>query len=603
MVATGLSYVLNFFPIHFSFRRLVPFYLKPKNIIMKRIMTFLISVALLLGWGQIASQAPVFEWALGMGGMYTSDLAVDASGNIYTTGEFWGTADFDPGPGTFYLTSKGYHDIYIQKLDSEGNFLWACGFGSDNVDGGISLTVGPGGNVVVVGTFCETVDFDPGPGVVNLTSNGHGDIFVIKMDGMGNLLWAKSVGGSSVYDRVGSVRIDLDASVVLVGHFSSTVDFDPGPGEFELICEGEAEADGYILKLDVLGNFLWVGHIGGSGWNVVSSVAIDHENNILLSGSFEEEVDLDPGPGIFMINSYEEDNDFVVKLTNEGAFLWGRSIENLGNSSAPFIQADQLGNAIICGQFRGAVDFNPGSGTFMLGEAETTYSQTFLLRLDEEGNFGGAVALGNDGGGVTPRDMVLDEDQNIYVTGTFSGTVDFDPSPLSLYLTSNDIGDIFISKIKAVGSLAWAFKVGAEYDDVPFSIFIDPNNTLYLTGRFRGEVDFDPGPGIFDLYSGDSYFGFITKWSQPPSAITATRFPSTASIYPNPTTGYFNLDLGAVYEGITVEISTPDGRTIQQESSKTGQFLELEVNGPPGLYFVRVSLADGCQIVKKLIRY
>ncbi|MBI3175960.1 MAG: SBBP repeat-containing protein [Chloroflexi bacterium] len=96
-------------------------------------------------------------------------LAIDSNDNVYTTGRFGGTIDFDPGPGTFNLTSTGF-DIFVSKLDSNGNFVWAKNMGGSGPNAYTAVTTSnaialdANGNVYVTGRFCGTVDFDPGPG-------------------------------------------------------------------------------------------------------------------------------------------------------------------------------------------------------------------------------------------------------------------------------------------------------------------------------------------------------------------------------------------------------------------------------------------------------
>ena len=144
-----------------------------------------------------------FAWAAGMGGTtYYPDasglgIAVDASGNVYATGVFRGIVDFDPGPGTFNLTSSGGFDIFVQKLDASGNFLWARRMGGTDSDVGKGIAVDASGNVYTTGLFGGTVDFNPGAGTALLASAGSSDIFVSKLDASGNFLWAVSMGGTS----------------------------------------------------------------------------------------------------------------------------------------------------------------------------------------------------------------------------------------------------------------------------------------------------------------------------------------------------------------------------------------------------------------------
>jgi Beta-propeller repeat len=148
-------------------------------------------------------EAQNFSWAKsigGTGGDTGNSIAVDALGNVYTTGIFINTVDFDPGAGVFNLTSVGGSNIFVSKLDASGNFVWAKSTGSGN---GISnsIAVDASGSVYTTGSFNGTVDFDPGVGVFNLTSAGSdADIFVSKLDASGNFVWAKSVGAAGGSD-------------------------------------------------------------------------------------------------------------------------------------------------------------------------------------------------------------------------------------------------------------------------------------------------------------------------------------------------------------------------------------------------------------------
>ncbi len=157
------------------------------------------AVVLLLLSAQGALADGDFVWARAMGGTYWDEghaIAVDSAGNVYTTGYFRDTVDFDPGPGTYDLTSAGWADIFVSKLDSGGNFVWAKSMGGPSEDQGWDIAVDGAGNVCTTGYFFETADFDPGPGIYNLTSVGEADIFVWKLDSSGDFVWAKSMGGT-----------------------------------------------------------------------------------------------------------------------------------------------------------------------------------------------------------------------------------------------------------------------------------------------------------------------------------------------------------------------------------------------------------------------
>jgi hypothetical protein len=220
----------------------------------------LVTVCLFLAINGTA-QIPVLDWAKSVGGSGIDmgySIAHDASGNVYVGGRFEGTADFDPGPGTFNLTSttSGTNDIFVLKLDASGNFVWAKNMGSSGDDQGLAIALDASGNLYTTGWFQNTADFDPGSGTFNLTALGSFDVFVSKLDGDGNFIWAKSVG-STDGDVGRSITVDASGNAYISGFYSDIADFDPGAGEFNLTPEGPGTNDVFILKLDASGNFVW----------------------------------------------------------------------------------------------------------------------------------------------------------------------------------------------------------------------------------------------------------------------------------------------------------------------------------------------------------
>ncbi len=236
-----------------------------------------------------------FIWAKAMGGMGYSQapfMAIDpaGSGDVYTTGHFGGTVDFDPGAGVFNLTSAGYDDIFISKLDSSGNFVWAKAMGGTDYDDGRSIVIDPAGSgaVYAAGYFYSTVDFDPGIGVFNLTSDGGWDIFISKLDAAGNFLWAKRMGGSG-WDYGMSMAIDPAGigGVYTTGWFGGIVDFDPdSSGSLNLTSAGGSD-DIFISKLDGSGNFVWAKAIGGTDADYGLSITLDASGHAYVTGGFE----------------------------------------------------------------------------------------------------------------------------------------------------------------------------------------------------------------------------------------------------------------------------------------------------------------------------
>ena len=236
---------------------------------------------------------PKFEWANAMGGKlndFPKGVTVDASGNVYTTGYFYGTADFDPGPGTFNLTSKGSSESFISKLDAKGNFIWAKKLGLGE---GISIAVDVAGNIYTTGSFSGTADFDPGDGVFNLIAFGSKSIFISKLTSAGNFEWAKCIGGIGSSSG-NSIKLDAVGNVFVSGYYSRRVDFDPGIDSFFLKSAGDY-GDVFVSKFDSKGNFNWVKSMGGKDEDIAYDMQLDATGNIYIAGTFHGSGDFDPG--------------------------------------------------------------------------------------------------------------------------------------------------------------------------------------------------------------------------------------------------------------------------------------------------------------------
>jgi hypothetical protein len=242
---------------------------------------------------------------------------VDSSGSAYVTGWFSGIVDFDPGSGVDNQTCNGVVDAFLSKFDSSGNFKWARTWGGGVYDYGFGVAVDGTGNAYVTGDFYDTVDFDPGPGVDNHTSNGEPDAFLSKFDSSGNFLWAKTWGGNSSETGCG-VTVDISGNVYVRGLFYLTVDFDPGPGVDNHISNGEYDA--FLSKFDSSGDFFWAKTWGGIDYDYGYGVAVDGTGNAYVTGSFRSTVDFDPGSGVdnHVSNGYED--AFLSKFPPDGTW-------------------------------------------------------------------------------------------------------------------------------------------------------------------------------------------------------------------------------------------------------------------------------------------
>ena len=415
-----------------------------------------------------------FAWAKSMGGTGvdgSSSIAVDSSSNVYMGGYFAGTADFDPGVGTSNRISAGVRDIFVSKLDSNGNFVWAKSMGGTNNDQGAAIAVDSSGNIHTMGFFQGTADFDPNAGAANLTSVGLDDIFVSKLDNSGNFVWAKSMGGTSI-DNGYNIAIDVSGNVYTTGYYNGTADFDPGAGTANLTSMGSYDI--FVSKLDINGNFAWAKSMGGTDFDYDYAIAVDSSGSVYTTGYFQGTADFDPGVGIANLISAGLRDIFISKLDGSGNFVWAKSIGGANYDQGASIVLDSSGSIYTTGIFEGTADFDPGAG--IANRTSVGGSDIFVSKLDSNGNFAWAKSMGGTNYDVG-LDIALDSIGNIYTTGYFQGTADFDPGAGTTNLTSVGNYDIFVSKLDDAPTFA----------DVPFSYWASSYiERLYSAGITSG---------------------------------------------------------------------------------------------------------------------
>ena len=509
----------------------------------------------LYGMGQV----PKMEWAKAFGGSSgaaSHDVIVDSLGNVYTTGYFIGTADMNPGVGVFSMTATAHSDIYVQKLDAGGNFIWAISFkGTSYVfNRGIAIDSDTSGCLLVTGEFSGTVDFDPGVGVMNKTSNGEFDAFVVKLDADGNLLWVNTYGGTSS-DVASTVFADNFGNYYLGGRYYNTADFDESSGVNNLTSNGLL--DMFIVKLDHMGHFIWAISQGGSETDQISAICGDEFGNIYIAGDFSGTVDFDPGLAIYQLMVTDTwDDVFVQKLDSNGNFMWAKSFSGLGSDAGTSVTYHTSGFIYLTGCFTTTVDFDPGPGFYNLTSAGG--NDIFITKLTVD--IGDLVWAKKIGGSSQDISFALDTDQagNVYFTGDFSGIVDFDPGVETFNLQSPSVvyfqDNIYAEKLNANGEFVWAYSMGNTSYDESYSVDVDDSSNLYITGFFNGVVDFnpDPNPGVYNMI-GTNQKIFVQKVSQcmpkystfPHIACNSYTWIDGVTYYTNNNTAQYRLLNGA----------------------------------------------------------
>lgn len=567
-----------------------------------------------------------------------TDIAPDALGNVYVTGSFDSIVDFDPGPGVYTLNAgNSKSSTFIVKLDNGGNFKWAKAF--SNLSGwgnvGTSITVDLKENVYVSGWFNQMVDFDPGPATYIITTNNY-DTYCSKLDSLGNLLWVKNLavngfrGQPTITDQAGNVYI--------TGIYSGTVDFDLGPGIYNL---NAIDINSFVLKLDSLGNFLWAKDWGSSNVGPygiraeVSAMTLDKIGNIYFIGDFLGAVDFDPGPAYYRLFSKDLStySRVILKLNPTGNFVWAKKEDGYAKCEA--IKVDGIGNIYIVGKADSTYDFDPGPAIYKL--QGNGYSTGFINTLDTNCTYKSAIFIGGMSNySEAIYDLDVDSYNNLYIVGDFSSTVDFDPGLGISNLTALGYTNAFIAKyglnllpltlirfsaiVQNNKKVLLQWQTAQEENTSHFIIERSTNGVEYLSiGKVKaaGYSAAQRNYTYIDtsLSSSNVYY-YRLKMIDKDGSFTYSKVEkinisriNKLVVYPNPTKNSIRIFSGKSNMGFqSIKVISSLGRTVKElfnvsslELSESGVEIDLK-DLTPGIYFVQVTDSSGHISTQKVIK-
>jgi hypothetical protein len=425
--------------------------------------------------------APNWEWVVQTGGTNFDGalgISTDCNGNCYFTGAFSKTATF----GSTTLTASGLTDIFVAKLDTLGNWKWAVQVGSPLNESGYKISVDCNGNCYVIGVFPNAITL----GSTTLISSGNGDVFIAKLDALGNWKWAVQAGGTD-FDGGYGIRVDCDGNSYVTGAFGRTATF----GSTTLTASGIKDI--FTAKLDTLGNWEWVVQAGGIAFDQGSGISVDCNGNCYITGDFSGTATF----GSTTLTASGSSSVFVAKLDMLGTWKWAvQSSGSLRSGSGYGIIVDSDGNSYVTGSFDGTAIF--GSTTLISSGS----GKVFIAKLDALGNWKWAVQADGVNGDVG-LDISVDCNGNSYVTGNFYGTAKFG----STTLTALGNTKVFVAKLDTMGSWKWAVQAGGINYNQGSSISVDCNGNCYITGNFDGTATF----GSTTLTSSGSNDVFVAK--------------------------------------------------------------------------------------------
>lgn len=477
---------------------------------------------------------------------YASSVKIAASGNKYVVGGFDGEIDIDPSSSTSSLS--GTSATFVAKYDVLGELLWGFALGNNTASSNNppAMTIDTNENVYVIGEFQNTRDFDPSANYAPMTSSGSSDVFILKLNSSGEFVWAKRVGGSSS-DGQADVQVDNSGNVFVSGYFAYTADFDPGPSVFNLTSN--ANGDGFLLKLDLNGDFVWAKALTGGLRDYGRGITIDSGGNIVVFSLSEG------GSGTF--------KSYVLRFTQQGDLLWTVKIGNdtAEDQFADFITTSPNGELVIIGNFEGTVDFDAGPETHTL--VATGGVDGFLLRLSVDGSFIGARKF--DGpttseGGWSFGGLSIAPDSTLRISGNFATRFNFVPGDGSddLSTSGSSNKDAFFAKLSSNGDLIWVRQLAGSSSAQSLGNTTNSAGDLIVVGYFAGVTDFDVSSNVENFTAVGGGDAFIHQLDSSGSS-NLDQLPIPEITSSSAVTAGFNSQITSASESNTYSISSNKG--------------------------------------------
>ena len=508
---------------------------------MKIFSTLLLSSLLLTG--VVSAQSPVWEWALPAGASVRVSAPL-ADGSAIVAGSF--TDNFIANGTTF--VSRGGQDAFIARIAPTGVWQWVRTGGGHGLDAVTSLAV-ESDLISVGGQFSDTADF----GGVTLRANGGSDIFISRLNTMGNWVWSRRKGSGGIDDASGMAQL-ANGDLAIAGSFEGRIIF----GADTLYSRGNTDA--YVALLSASGNWAWGRQIGGSGYELAYGLDVLPNDGLVMAGQFNNTV----MAGTTSLVSAGLSDVMVVSLDARGNYTWAKRMGGTGDDRAYSLNATSNNRIAITGTF-----FN----TVVMG-AETLTSaglgDMFVGVMDLNGNW--TMARRGGGLGQDAGESIVDNlDGSLVIAGTFRGRANFG----SMQAVAGTGRDSFVIQITPSGGWSWIQAFGGNGSNYAYTVAVS-NHRLYVGGAGGGQIAL---PGVAALPAG----GYVASFTLP-TFVTATagkQVVESISVYPSPSAAsqlhIAGLDLKTAYEvtdaqGHTVLQGQPGLSTLPAQDLRSGTY-------------------------------
>jgi hypothetical protein len=467
---------------------------------------------------QPPSTAPLLPLRIGsIGPDFARAVTTDAAGNAYVAGYFSGTVDFDAGGGATVRSANGLYDISVASYASDGSFRWVYTIGGTGADVPYAIKLAPDGGMYVTGYITAGAICNG-----HVLPNGGGqDILLMRISAAGTCDWAIALG-STGDDEGHDLVVDTNGDVLVTGLFSGTVNFNPDTGAVLLVSRGGT--DGFVARYGADGSFKAVTQFGGTGDDAGNAIALRAtDDDPVVAGVFSGTATFGSSLAPQLLASAGAFDYVVMRLAPTLGLQWAVRGGGPGNDqiNSGGIIAGSDGLIYVTGTFTGTADIG-GAVSVSRGDADV-----FLASYDDTGTWAGFTRTFGGSGTDGVSGFARDASGNLYLSGSFQGTIDFDPGTgthVVAGLGTGGAADGYVLSLTPAGDLRWVDPISASISgDTNFGIAagisLASDGTIWTVGRFFGVVNFAPGGTAVVRQAVGDADQYIVRYDQTTGAI------------------------------------------------------------------------------------
>lgn len=566
----------------------------------------------------IALNAQPLEWLATTndpGGIQVYDMTRTFADQTYIAGTFSGMTDM----GGTVLQPLGQSNGHVAKYDGQGNLMWAQQMHSPKLAFPFAVEMQSNGDIVVTGLYWGELS------VVGLSNNlrtqrtiklpdpGRISVFMAAYTFYGGLLWAKGQANTPQdFIDVHGMKADRSdgshGNIYWHGNFHGKVDLDFFQyGQYQLVSGNNGnDRSGFVAKYNNKGQIQWGASIHAPGGTSVTALAVNRgqnhyyygKENIVIGGGFRDRLDFGANI-VYNRNGYHL---YFALLNHKGQRVNTAFIPAPGGGGISHIVMDPQGNIYLQGYYSNGITMGqqsyPGAGNFL---AKYSYNGGFIWAT---------VGIPYD---FRIRDIALDPDNQLYLTGTYKvDTLRFEPDGENFRHWGDQ--DIFVAKYDAQGAFVDAFVMGGPAREYSNAVVAN-GNWFAIAGQHSGDIDLDPrGPGRYIRSNGSrelmlarySYPSLVGKNGFPADKLKGTSVGGGLTVYPNPAKHTFSVAWGAAMgEKVFISLTNMQGQEVFRQgfSHDSGQHFQRSLvldrqHLSPGIYYLRVQDARGTETQK-----